>query len=261
MFMQQSRQPRTPFELSKAVNHQLTLYALAASSAGVGLLAIAQPAEAKIVYTKTHHVIGLSHPYKLDLNHDGTTDFVLLETEGGSQGFKQIHLAARVELGNVVEGSSAPNGRGYAFALKAGAPINGRQHFVGARSGEFMAVVEQSDTVFLKYYGNWYNVTARYLGLKLKIGGKTHYGWARLNVDFQGFAISATLTGYAYETIPGKSINAGQTKDAVEDRDEERGASLAAPIPVKPQPATLGVLAMGAHGLSIWRRESAVSTP
>jgi len=36
--MKQSRQGRTPSELSEAVNHKLALYALAASSAGVGLV-------------------------------------------------------------------------------------------------------------------------------------------------------------------------------------------------------------------------------
>jgi hypothetical protein len=33
------------------MHHQLNMYALAASVAGVGVLALAQPAEAKILYT------------------------------------------------------------------------------------------------------------------------------------------------------------------------------------------------------------------
>ena len=60
--------------------------------------------------------------------------------------------------------------------------------------------------------GQWLNVTNRYLGLKFKIDGKFHYGWARVSVQLPGsFLIDTTLTGYAYETVPGKAIEAGQT--------------------------------------------------
>jgi hypothetical protein len=52
------RPSRTPSRLSTALRNHLNMYSLAASAAGVGVLALAQPAEAKIVYTKTHHVIG-----------------------------------------------------------------------------------------------------------------------------------------------------------------------------------------------------------
>ena len=60
--------------------------------------------------------------------------------------------------------------------------------------------------------GNWLNVTNRYLGFSFKINGKTHYGWARMNVQIKGLRIVGTLTGYAYETIPNKSIMAGRTQ-------------------------------------------------
>jgi hypothetical protein len=67
--------------------------------------------------------------------------------------------------------------------------------------------------------------------------------------------ISGTLTGYAYETIPGKGIVAGQT-EGMDDRNIERpDAALTTPVPDSLQPTTLGALAMGALGLSIWRRE------
>jgi hypothetical protein len=54
----------------------------------------------------------------------------------------------------------------------------------------------------------------RYLGLRFFINGKLHYRWARVSVFINGGSFSPPpfLTGYAYETIPGKSIIAGQTK-------------------------------------------------
>jgi len=78
----QRQRPRTPSNLSESLHHQLNSYALAASAAGVGMLALARPAEAKIVYTRTHKSITPNHTIPLDLNHDRTTDFR----------FKDIHF-------------------------------------------------------------------------------------------------------------------------------------------------------------------------
>ena len=73
-----SQPPRTPLKLSASVHHQLDMYALAASAAGVGMLALASAAEAKVVYTPaTMAVCSNCGPVALDLNHDGATDFQL----------------------------------------------------------------------------------------------------------------------------------------------------------------------------------------
>ncbi len=103
--------------------------------------------------------------------------------------------------------------------------------------------------------GPWVNVTNRYLGLKFKIDGKSHYGWARLDVKVlrKQRQIIATLTGYAYETIPNKAIIAGQTKGPGDNTIEAPKASLTASAS---RPGTLGLLALGSRGLSIWRREA-----
>src|SRR5271170_4193875 len=77
--MKRSTEPRAAAELSDSLNHQLSTYALVARAAGVGLLALAPPAEGKIVYTPAHvHIIVDQPPFPLDLNHDGFTDFYLL---------------------------------------------------------------------------------------------------------------------------------------------------------------------------------------
>jgi hypothetical protein len=72
--MNRSR-PRTPATLSESIHRQLNMYAFAAGAAGVSVLALTQSAEAKIIYTQTHVVIGTNHIYELDLNHDGIADF------------------------------------------------------------------------------------------------------------------------------------------------------------------------------------------
>jgi hypothetical protein len=89
--------------------------------------------------------------------------------------------------------------------------------------------------------------------LKFKLNGRLHYGWARVTTVKAsacngGPAVSATLTGFAYETIPGKSLKAGQTKKSDDTSIGEPNASLTTPTP---EPATLGALAMGAPALSL----------
>jgi hypothetical protein len=67
---------------------------------------------------------------------------------------------------------------------------------------EFCETQVSQSTVF----GPFANKTERYLGLKFNLHGKFRYGWARFSrvkasACNGGPAISATLTGYAYETI------------------------------------------------------------
>jgi hypothetical protein len=241
-----SRPPRKPFRLSHSVHHQLHLYALAASAAGVGMLASARSAEAKVVYTKTRQVIGRNGTCNLDLNHDGTVDFII--HEWGNYG--PHSLLAKEAVGNAVQGS------GYAAALKPAARIGPSQRFIKSGfNGEKMVAVwynTQSGTTYIN--GPWVNVKNRYLGLKFQIHGKTHYGWARLSVRVQGGehakTITATLTGYAYETIPKKRLRAGQTEGVA----DAPAVSVTTWAPGIQQTASLGALALGANGVPIWRR-------
>jgi hypothetical protein len=156
------------------------MYALAASAAGVGLLALTPPAAAKIVFAKAHQVIGCNGIYELDLNHDRLVDF-LIQQIGYCNSYGTINqmLLAKGALGNTVEGSKR-----YASALKAGQGIGSNQHFTsGATNGATMGYIHKfADSSSQRSYGKWINVNSRYLGLKFKIKGETHHGWARLSV-------------------------------------------------------------------------------
>jgi len=99
--------------------------------------------------------------------------------------------------------------------------------------------------------GPWSGGT-RYLGLEFSISGEVHFGWARLNVSCKELHVFASLTGYAYETIPNKPIIAGQTKGTDQKSSAGPDANLTAPAP---KAAPLGVLALGLRGLSVRRQE------
>ena len=234
--------PRKTAWLSESVRQQLNLYALAASATGVGMLALAQSAEGRIVYTPAHIKLTPNHKFRLDLNHDGIKDFELDDIASGSSAFLEIHPLRR---GNALApGITDCNPSVAVGALQAGVLIG---------KGQFYATLYcMAQKISEGSFGSWPGVTNRYLGLQFVIKGKKHFGWARLSVSRGPYV--AALTGYAYETMPKKPIIAGKTTGPDDGSAEE---SSATPMPTL-EPATLGALAMGAPGVSIWRRKESV---
>jgi hypothetical protein len=265
--MKRSSSPRRPpSSLSASLHQRLSPYALAAGAAGVGLLAVAQPSEAEIVYTPADQTIGRNGTYNLDLNHDGITDFTIIERIGHTTFRTSQALWAVPADGNNVKcvTSECISSLTYAAALRAGSRIGGDRGWVPFRAG--MAFEELFERGSLGYFWGWVNVTNRYLGLRFEINGETHFGWARLTVEFcksNPRSWEAHLTGYAYETVPGKSIEAGQI---TEETDDATGTLPPGDfVPTRPSTSTpapfasLGALALGANGLALWRREESES--
>ncbi len=228
------------------------MYSVAAGAAGVGLLALAQPAHGEIVYTAANVVISAQglRIYPLDLRNDGTTDFFLdatfkesIDTSGGT---------SRIRV-SPVQGNGAVGYGGSAADLMGGQPIGNARKFDGRVLGTLRTFI---GTEF-RFHGNWANVTNRYLGLKFQIDGETHFGWARLTMLGKN-PLTATLTGYAYETIANTPIIAGKTSGT----DEAALAPAGMPaFETDAPPATLGALALGAPSLSVWRRRETTVGP
>lgn len=255
---------RPSANLSASVHQRLNGYALAAGAAGVGVLALVHPqaSHAKIVYTPANETILGKVALNLDLNHDRIVDFYFYLS---STIFRGAHppspfgsASLRVvpqQSSNQILGAGTFRQHATASALPAGARIGPKRKFSAGK--HLMATTNYgcSSTCGGGSGGPWKEARHRYVGLKFVINGKIHYGWARLTVDADwGKRIQARLTGYAYETIPNKPIIAGKTKGQ-EKIDEGPDATLTIPTP---EPGSLAVLAMGAPGLAVWRREESV---
>jgi hypothetical protein len=240
--MNTSRQRRTA-TLSKTVYHQLNSYAIAASAAGIGTLALAQPAEAKIVYTPAHIRVPINSVLPLDLNHDGVSDLSFtIASLADSSFLLAYNLGSNGVVGDAQHQSAS--------AIRPGQQIGAKRKFLSGRPDILWG--DWASSAGGGTEGKWKNED-RYLGVKFSIKGNIHYGWVRLRVSVPG-RIDAIITGYAYETISNKPIIAGETEDSTS------AASLASPAPKAPQPASLCMLALGAHGLSVRRKEYAAAT-
>src|ERR1700674_3097262 len=112
------RSPRTPAKLPESTHQRLNMYALAASAAGVSLLALASPAEGNIVYTHIHKIIKVNQHYGLDLNHDGITDFTIQLTSKFMTGWYHFFtLQALSPRNNAVAGMKHIRTSGWSSAF------------------------------------------------------------------------------------------------------------------------------------------------
>ncbi|MGA8763663.1 MAG: hypothetical protein WB562_12425, partial [Candidatus Sulfotelmatobacter sp.] len=187
-----------PAPLSRGLQDKLLGYTSAATAAGVGILALAQPSQAKIVYTPANEVLNPETAFRLDLNHDGIIDFTITNIRGSSGHGGFISASASFQAGNafLISGVSY-----YAAALPPGRRVGLGEPW--KPSSVFLnACNSRNGSTYMR--GPWNNVKDRHLALRFLVEGKTHFGWARLSVSVKpmGCKIKAVLTGYAYESVP-----------------------------------------------------------
>lgn len=236
---------------SNNLDRQMAQYSLVAAVAGVSMLALAQPAAGEVVVTKKTIPIPLTpavvpKPVKISMANNGITDF--------SFELYSYSVGAVPERGLTLDGASPRNRviamgdlNTYAAQLQRGGKIGGTYANLGSK-----VLVEASVSAGTSRYfrGFWDgNLKDQFLGVRFLINGKPHYGWIRLtvttNTNPHGPFLAATITGYAYETVPNKAILAGAGKSTGEvPRDSRNQAGPA-----------LGMLALGADGVPLWRRE------
>ena len=246
------------------------------------MLAAAQVAEAEVVYTPANTPILVNQPVPLDLNNDGIVDFTLSNNYRANDKpqscticsfFEHASLKATpAQSGNFVWGTSTM-GTGHA-AKAAKRKRESKTHQVAVplpwgvvvgqghgRNFEVQNMMVSSSATQLfggfystRQYGEWgrgRKFEGPYLGFKFTVGGQVHYGWARVAVKITfPLDVTATLTGYAYETVANRPIITGFTAGTL---DEAAGVESEVESTQAPGAATLGQLARGAANLSAGR--------
>lgn len=214
---------------------QLVAYAAAAGAAGVGMLAVAQQAQAKVIYKHANIPINVDQQTFLDLNGDGNEDFAFYNLYINGVRRREGTFQASVDVGPAQTGNAIveafKNGKLLgAAALEAGVPVGpkrrvGSQYLLMASSGGNYTGGGGGG-------GPWLKAQNGYLGFKFQISGQTHYAWAR--IQWNGLGHTEYITGYAYESVANKPIVTGKWKGTAELNSAR----------------TLGVLARGASGTS-----------
>lgn len=214
--------------LPESLNKRLAVYALAATAAGVGVLALAPQAHADIVVTTESPalVINSTHTpetiaingksvlsFSEGLGHDNTVGIFV----GVLNGAKVLAFNS-FGASNLVSGGAIGPGGNFRSKSREGFPLN----MGGTHSGVS--------------FGRWNGAENEFLGFEFKSNAKTYFGWAQMSFSAKGK--SAVLTEYAYDDVAGQTIDAGQ---------KQLPATAA-------EPGTLSLLALGALGLLEFRR-------
>jgi hypothetical protein len=266
------KQNREPVQLTRRLDKNLVTYTLAASAAGVGMMALTQAAEARVIATPANIVVPINGGLvQFDINGDGVPDFGLSATTfvqtfgtgakrhpsqpplGGIFGGKLNAVPA--QTANEVALNGMYGTKPCAAAMAAGARIGPSLPF-GAGNVLMAGILGTGCAGSSFAYCHWKGSHPPHAFLAVKFtdtAGSVHFGWVRITAQ-QSLTthFNATITGYAYETVPNMPIFAGVTHGPVKD------ASLIDPrilAPKAPEAASLGMLALGAPGLSAWRRQ------
>jgi hypothetical protein len=262
--------------LSDLLDKRLGAYVLSAGAGGVCMLALASPAEAdSIVYTTPNQLLSGAGSLSFSLGSDTFTftnspfrrsqsvinTFTL--TQSGS--LRPLKIVLGSNFGSTLKVAAAgPGARVLATPLSSGAFVNRlgniftTQHFMGTYIASMKDVVSYNGPRFSGPWGN----TSSFLGLQFDLNGQTAYGWAEVGVA--GIAgsgdgdtppsIGVELFGVAYNSCAGADIVTGETSNNVDPSHCQVFVPLV-PTPT-PEPSTLGLLAVGAAGLALWRKRN-----
>ena len=164
---------------------------LSLSSSGQGTIVYNNPADIPVFGSDPYF-------YNLDLNGDGTTDFVL---RASNAEFMVIPTAQNAVLGTLAPppnlvGAVGAFGFGYAISLAPVAPRQWIQAGVAPVFGSYGP----------SFAYEWRGVKSdAYMGAQFYIGSEIHYGWVHLRV----FRNGGYIKEWAYDTVAGQGILAG----------------------------------------------------
>ncbi|MFC2129853.1 T9SS type A sorting domain-containing protein [Bacteroidota bacterium] len=157
---------------------------------------------AKIVYTDINPdttIAGTNDmpfgTYGMDMNNDGTVDFELKHMNAGGTWLQaEVYSAHGSNNEILVGGGSIP------YALDKDEEISpGLNTWINTSSGSVNSA--------LMLGNSWAGNGEHYLAVRFELGGEFYYGWIRMDIP-QGEE-NMTIMDYAYESIAGQSILAG----------------------------------------------------
>lgn len=203
----------------------------------------------------------MQEPVTISMANNGVGNFSFVLSS--STGYPTEHLRQLNVLG-VDPGQQGAHNQFMAggFYTKALALARGANIGPGISSAPFASsggLIEATNTSRGSFYSRGYwagNFKNKYLGVRFQLNGQTHYGWIRLtvttNTKLKKPSLEATITGYAYESVPNEPIKAGTAVTAATGGETSKKPSAQVVVPrniQNPAGPSLGMLARGTESL------------
>ncbi len=202
--------------MKKELLHRLRGYSALAGAT----LAAAASADAQIQYTDISPDTTFSGnaTFDIDLNNDQVMDFRITMSSSAST-FTTTSGSTYTRYGSMYINNLASNSivlytSSYADTIPTGASIKGSGMMWGtwnhkmAYGNKTVTKAGSNTNTVSATSGAFNNTKDKYLGLRIKVGNDTLYGWVR--VDVGDHATYATIKDYAVNLTPGEPIKAGQ---------------------------------------------------
>lgn len=182
-------------------------------------------ANAQIVYTDINPDISVIRTrlaqrghvhieHNMDINNDNIADLKFILTSSNITAIwpKPAYTEGSVKV-TPLNGSAILTGTsGNPAKMNLNASINANANW-SAIANQFIISNKKSGTTTTKT-GNWNTATDGFLGVRLIIGGQTHYCWIRLTAEAFSSGDNASILvikDLAYSSIPNQPILAGET--------------------------------------------------
>ncbi len=182
----------------------------------VSIFALSLKSNAQIIYTDINPDTTLTgstsspfHYYYMDLNHDSVIDFKFAHFFPNAS---FVSAEIYCQFGNNQDEEILCNNN-YPMALNNAATID-------QNAGTWVNTVSGSSNsaLYLNGFGgstgNWIGVIDKYVGLRIKLNGQWHYGWARM--DIPASAANMIIKDYAIQGTANTAIQAGDSGSTVE---------------------------------------------
>jgi hypothetical protein len=190
------------------------------------LAVIATQAQAQIIYTDVDPdstYSGANDTCSLDLDNDGNIDFLIVQRTSYEPCPSNCDPSSTRPRSWVKIDPAGTNGvaitSSYASQIPQGVAIDPALTWTST----IRALTTQDPPICYSFdgqplqcssgmaNGNWLfgdsEDLPKFLGLRFESAGSAHYGWARLSIPV--FGTSCTLKDYAYNSVPGEAIVAG----------------------------------------------------
>lgn len=173
--------------------------------------------QAQIVYTDINpdETYSLDQMYLLDVNNDGTDDYIIEQTDSvvGGNPLEGVQLRS---IGSVNEAVYETTTLTFLASIPAGSVIDPTLLWTVPSptlpAGGVITIGSNSIPA-----GDWSDQLDHYGGLFFTVGPNSFYGWVRFSVNSTGTGF--TVKDYAYHSTTDQPLLAGATVDGVEENE------------------------------------------